>query len=59
VQVDVLERLQACPGVIALEDVFEDTENVMIVTELCSGGDLQAFSEVRGASMPLVVWHVA
>ncbi len=46
-EVDILERLQGSGGVIALEDVFEDTDYVKIVTELCSGGDLQTFSEVR------------
>lgn len=49
----MLERLQSCPGVIALEDVFEDADNVMIVTELCSGGDLQGLSEVRCTHLTL------
>jgi serine/threonine protein kinase len=30
-----------------LEDVFEDAQNVMIVTEYCGGGDLQKYAEVR------------
>ncbi|KAJ9518166.1 hypothetical protein QJQ45_010070 [Haematococcus lacustris] len=47
-EVDILERLQSCPGVIQLEDVFEDAQNVLIVTELCAGGDLQKFAEVSG-----------
>ncbi|KAL6748086.1 kinase-like domain-containing protein [Haematococcus lacustris] len=47
-EVDILERLQSCPGVIQLEDVFEDAQNVLIVTELCAGGDLQKFAEDNG-----------
>lgn len=46
-EVDILERLQDVPGVITLEDVFEDAQNVLLVTELCAGGDLQKFVEVR------------
>lgn len=45
-EVDILERLQGCGGVIHLEDVFEDADNVSIVTELCAGGDLQQYAEV-------------
>lgn len=47
-EVDILERLQEVPGVITLEDVFEDAQNVLLVTELCTGGDLQKFVEEHG-----------
>jgi calcium/calmodulin-dependent protein kinase I len=48
----MLERLQACPGVIRLLECYEDATSVQIVTELCPGGDLQKFVEVgRGGGM--------
>lgn len=48
-EVDILERLQGCGGVVHLEDVFEDMEHVSIVTEFCAGGDLQNYSENHGS----------
>jgi len=36
---------QGNPGIIELIDCFEDTSSVKIVTELCSGGDLEGFIE--------------
>jgi serine/threonine protein kinase len=36
-----MAALQGCGGVVSLEDVFEDADHVKIVTELCTGGDLQ------------------
>jgi len=55
-EVDILERLQGISGVVSLEDVFEDAQNVLLVTELCSGGDLQKFAEEHG---PLSEKHLA
>jgi len=37
--------LQGDPGIIQLVDCFEDSNSVKIVTELCTGGDLQHFIE--------------
>ena len=45
-EVDILQRLQCCKNVVALEDVFEEPDTVSVVTELCSGGDLQQLSDV-------------
>jgi serine/threonine protein kinase len=42
----LLTRHPLPPLPLQLEDVFEDAQNVMIVTEYCSGGDLQKFAEV-------------
>ena len=44
-EVDILESLQGDPGIIQLIDCFEDNSSVKIVTELCTGGDLQNFTE--------------
>lgn len=52
-EVDILERLQGSNNVVQLEDCFEDPDNVMIVTELCAGGDLQKHAEV---SSPFPSW---
>ncbi len=45
-----------------LEDVFEDTQSVMVVTEYCGGGDLQKFTEDNGGlderSLALVAHEV-
>lgn len=47
-EVDILESLQHCKNVIQLEDLFEEAETVAVVTELCSGGDLQQLSDAAG-----------
>eukprot|EP00200_Dunaliella_tertiolecta_P002107 CAMPEP_0202344348 /NCGR_PEP_ID=MMETSP1126-20121109/4076_1 /ASSEMBLY_ACC=CAM_ASM_000457 /TAXON_ID=3047 /ORGANISM="Dunaliella tertiolecta, Strain CCMP1320" /LENGTH=412 /DNA_ID=CAMNT_0048935541 /DNA_START=77 /DNA_END=1315 /DNA_ORIENTATION=- len=44
-EVDILDSLQGYPGIIQLIDCFEDSSSVKIVTELCTGGDLQNFIE--------------
>lgn len=41
--------MQGSSGIIQLVDCFEDSQSVKIVTELCSGGDLQDFIEQVGA----------
>jgi len=47
-ETDFLERLQKCRGVVQLENCFEDDNSVHLVTELCSGGDLQKLVEATG-----------
>jgi len=47
-EISILEMV-AHPNVISLEAVFEDTENVYIVLELCTGGHLLEFMEGHGA----------
>lgn len=47
-ETDMLTRLQGCKGVVRLLECFEDNESVQIVTELCSGGDLQKYVEKCG-----------
>lgn len=37
---EVLAALQDCQQVVCLEDIFEDSQWVYIVQELCEGGDL-------------------
>ncbi|GAX85132.1 hypothetical protein CEUSTIGMA_g12552.t1 [Chlamydomonas eustigma] len=48
-EIEVLQVLQSCPGVIKLLDCFEDERQVQIVTELCPGGDLQQYVHSKGA----------
>lgn len=47
VQVRILSDLQACDGVVRLLGKYESAEQVMLVMEQCSGGDLQKLSDVR------------
>ncbi|KAF5830992.1 kinase-like domain-containing protein [Dunaliella salina] len=62
-EVDILDSLQGDPGIIQLVDCFEDSSSVKIVTELCTGGDLQHFIEQDGyvfneASLAMVAQEV-
>ncbi|KAK9842514.1 hypothetical protein WJX81_003789 [Elliptochloris bilobata] len=47
-EVDTLQRLQTRPETIRLRGVYEDADNVYIVTEMCMGGDLEQLLEARG-----------
>lgn len=48
-EVAVLEELQgSSDGVLALRGVYQDADNVYIITELATGGDLGAFLERHG-----------
>jgi hypothetical protein len=48
-EVGILQRIQECPNVVRLLGCYEDTDHVMLVTELCEGGDLQKLSDVSEA----------
>jgi hypothetical protein len=39
---------QDCPNTVRLLGCFESEEEVQLVTELCTGGDLQKLSDVSG-----------
>jgi serine/threonine protein kinase len=49
-EVAILSALQECPTVAKLVGYFEEEEQVHVVTEFCSGGDLQKVYEVRATS---------
>lgn len=51
-EVHILQKLQPCPRVVALEGCYEDHDSVAVVTEACMGGDLQKYSDV---SLPVCV----
>jgi hypothetical protein len=44
--VGILQKMQACRNVVRLLGCFEAANEVMVVTDLCSGGDLQKLSDV-------------
>jgi serine/threonine protein kinase len=46
-EVLILNRLKGCEHVIYLKDVFEDSKNLFLVTELCAGGELYDQIEER------------
>lgn len=48
-EVDMLTRLQRCKGAVRLLGCFEDANHVMLVMELCTGGDLQQYVDVSAA----------
>ncbi|KAG1655685.1 hypothetical protein FOA52_003278 [Chlamydomonas sp. UWO 241] len=58
----VLTALNDAGGVVRLLECFEDDDNVRLVTELCRGGDLQAYAEEYGtldeASLARVAYEV-
>ncbi|KIZ00722.1 Calcium-dependent protein kinase 2 [Monoraphidium neglectum] len=47
-EVESLRTLQSTPNAVRLLGVFEDEEEVQMVTELCAGGDLEQLSEQVG-----------
>jgi calcium-dependent protein kinase len=48
-EASILAALQDCPGAVRLLGCYEAADEVMVVTELCSGGDLQRLSDEAGA----------
>ena len=40
---EIMRRLRGQPNVVSLRDVFEDSDHVSLVMDLCSGGDLFDF----------------
>jgi len=48
-EASILAALQDCPGAVRLLGCYEQGDEVMVVTELCSGGDLQRLSDEAGA----------
>jgi hypothetical protein len=49
-EASILSRLQESPNVIQLLGLYEHESEVLVVTELCKGGDLQKLFEVRQAA---------
>lgn len=47
-QVGILQKMQGCKNTVRLLGCYETNEEVMVVTSLCSGGDLQKLSDVSG-----------
>jgi len=47
-EVQVLKQMQAVNGVVRLLDFFEEEDCVRVVTDICWGGDLQAFALQEG-----------
>lgn len=47
-EVELLQQLQGVPGVLELHGVYEDADNVYLVTELCTGGTLADFLTTHG-----------
>lgn len=49
-----IEILKICqhPNIIKLYDVFENVDNIYIIMEYCSGGDLFTYIEQRGFKLP-------
>ena len=45
-EVDIMTRMQDCANVVRLLGLYETGGEVMLVTELCVGGDLQKLSDV-------------
>lgn len=46
VQVGILQKMQTCRNTVRLLGCYETNDEVMVVTQLCSGGDLQKLSDV-------------
>lgn len=45
-QVGILQKMQTCRNTVRLLGCYETSNEVMVVTGLCSGGDLQKLSDV-------------
>jgi serine/threonine protein kinase len=45
-QVGILQKMQHCRNTVRLLGCYETNDEVMVVTGLCSGGDLQKLSDV-------------
>ncbi|WIA11092.1 hypothetical protein OEZ85_011237 [Tetradesmus obliquus] len=48
-EVGILQKMQPCRNVVRLRGCFESNEEVMVVTDMCKGGDLQKLSDDHGA----------
>lgn len=48
-ELGILSRMQACRNTVRLLGAFEAQDEVMVVTNLCNGGDLQKLSDDHGA----------
>eukprot|EP00882_Tetradesmus_deserticola_P004577 GHRQ01004826.1.p1 GENE.GHRQ01004826.1~~GHRQ01004826.1.p1 ORF type:complete len:317 (+),score=127.36 GHRQ01004826.1:409-1359(+) len=48
-EVGILQSMQQCRNVVRLQGCFETHEEVMLVTDMCKGGDLQKLSDDHGA----------
>jgi serine/threonine protein kinase len=48
-QVGILQKMQPCRNVVRLRGCFESNEEVMVVTDMCKGGDLQKLSDVSSS----------
>ena len=51
VQVGILQKMQTCRNTVRLLGCYETNDEVMVVTGLCSGGDLQKLSDVSCCSL--------
>jgi serine/threonine protein kinase len=49
-QVGILQKMQHCRNTVPLLGCYETNDEVMVVTGLCSGGDLQKLSDVSPVS---------
>ena len=52
-EASILSRLQDCSNVVQLLGLYEQESEVLVVTEVCKGGDLQRLFEVGAC------WHAA
>ncbi|KAG1665062.1 hypothetical protein FOA52_012481 [Chlamydomonas sp. UWO 241] len=61
-ETEVLTALKPHGGIVRLIECFEDDDNVQLVTELCRGGDLEAYTDAYGtldeASLARVAFEV-
>lgn len=55
VQVGILQKMQTCRNTVRLLGCYEANDEVMVVTQLCSGGDLQKLSDVSGGQPALAM----
>lgn len=51
-EVDIMDSLGGHPGVVKLLSTFEADNEVMLVSELCNGGDLQRLLDVSARLLP-------